>query len=427
MKFDNTFDEAFMSMMSDPKYIDLSFYSFVISKMRVEMTTKVPTAGAGFYNNVYNLLVNLEFFDTLTKEERMAVLVHECQHVILQHIFRKGERDHTLFNCACDIAINQKIKNIPKTGMFPETFSFPKNLTSEHYYQLLKEEQKSQEKEKQEYQDSCEDGEGSEGDGEGDGKDSEGSEGQWKPKSGHPDLTSGDELTLDDHGKWSEMDSDDEELARNTMEKILGDAMEKAIGNTPQDIQDMLKLWKKEPKLSWKKILKKIVSSKKGANTRTIKRRDRRLPNRHDIKGKKVFYDTPEIVVGVDVSGSMSDEEIFKGLVEINAVAKMTHSNLKLVQIDTNIKGLEEFQEKQKTFVRKGQGGTDMSSMIRFLLDEKINYDVLVMISDMYIEDVGSHQDWKRAKKPTLWLNTSGTDVSWESTRGHTVYDIANA
>ena len=49
-----------------------------------------------------------------------------------------------------------------------------------------------------------------------------------------------------------------------------------------------------------------------------------------------------------------------------------------------------------------------------------------VMISDMFIEDVGTHQDW-RLKKPTLWLNTSGTDVSWEGIKGHKVMDISQA
>ncbi len=416
------FDEALMVIMSNKDYIKYSFYSFVISKMRVQITKEVPTAGAGFYNYRYNLLINPDFFAGLTLDERIAVLVHECQHVILQHIHRKGERDHKLFNIACDIAINQMIENIPEGGMFPATFDFPLNQTAEEYYRLLIEEQKEQEKEKADSDDS-------EGDSEGDSEDSEGS-GDWTPSSGHPDLTKQDTCdaldSFDSHDFWGESSEEDVDLAKNMMEKIVQESMEKSIGNLPQNINDVLDLLKTKPKLSWKKILKRYVSSKKGKKTQTIKRRSRRLPNRPDVKGLITKYDTPLVVVGVDISGSMSDDEIQNALVEIQSICDLSNSDLKLVQIDTEIKGLETFDKKAKNFTRKGCGGTDMSAMARFLTDNKIKYDVLVMLSDMYIEDVGTHPDW-RLKKPTIWLNTSGTDVSWEGVRGHKVYDLKNA
>ena len=456
------FEDAYMNLLSNEKYNHLQFYSFVISKMKLNITTKIPTAGAGFYNNTYNLLVNPEFFATLPMEQRIGVLIHECQHVILQHIFRKGERDHKLFNIAADIAINQHIENIPEGGMFPETFEFPEDLTAEHYYTLLKKEQDEQQKEKDEAekgQDDCPDCGGSgeepdDSDGEEEGGETPGGEenptdeesdkgtkpcetcqgsgkepgenGQWKPSNGHPDLTGSEELTLDDHGEWGKINPEDEELAKDQMGKILEDAQAKARGNTPQNISDLLELWKKKPVISWKRVLKRFVASKKGSKIGTIKRRDRRMPNRHDLKGKKTFYDQPEVVVGIDVSGSMSDDEIMNGLTEILEVCKLTHSKLKVVQIDTDIQGLEVFDEKTKKFERKGCGGTDMSEMARFLTKDKIQYDVLVMISDMYIEDVGTHPDW-RLKKPTLWLNTSGADVEWQGTKGHTVMDISQA
>ena len=441
------FDRTFTILAANEKYVKLSFYTFIISKMRVQITDQIPTAGAGFYNNVYNLLINPTFFKSLTIDERIAVLVHECQHVILNHIHRKGERNHKLFNLAADIAINQLIDNIPKEGFFPKTFDFPKNLSAEQYYELLLEEQKNQEKEKEEFEESNESGdeesnesgdeesnesgdeESNESGDEESGKESEcDSQGSgksgWKPANGHPDITGDEEQTLDSHELWEKMSEEDAELARETMEKIVDGAVSMAKGNLPANIENIFDILKKKAKLSWKKILKRFVSSKKGSKINTIKRRSRRLPNRMDIKGKKTFYETPEIVVGVDTSGSMDDSDIYKGLVEISEVAKLSNSNLKLVQIDTEIKGLEEFNPSKKEFKRKGYGGTDMSAMARFLKDKKIQYDVLVMISDLYIEDVATHPDWK-LKKPTLWLNTSGADVSWES-RKHIVYNISD-
>jgi len=418
-----SFDEAFMNLMSNPDYVNLSFYSFIISKMKISITNEVPTAGAGFYNNVFNLVINPDFFNTLSIEERIAVLVHECQHVILQHIFRKGERDHKLFNIACDIAINQNIENLPEGGMFPWTFDFPKNKTAEQYYELLKEEKENQEKEKAEAEGEGQSGEGQSGEGQpGEG---EGQPSGWEPSNGHPDLTMQEELTMDDHSGWGEMNPEDKELAKDSMNKILEEAVQKSRGKTPHNIEELMEIWKKKPVISWKRVLKRFVSSKKGKKTSTIKRRDRRLPSRHDIKGKKTYYDQPEIIVGIDISGSMSDADIQLGLTEILEVAKISNSNVKVVQIDTDIQGLETLDKKSKTFTRRGCGGTYMGAMPAYLNENKIHHDVLIMITDGWIEDVKTDKNWLSHKKPVLWLTTSG-DMT-DTLKHHTVMDIHKA
>ena len=443
------YEEAFMNLMSSPHYVQQSFYSFVIAKMQVSINRTVPTAGAGFFNNNYQLIVNPDFFNPLPVEQRIGILLHECNHVILKHIFRKGERDHKLFNVACDIALNQSIPRnmLPEGALYPDTFKdekgkpWPENLTAEQYYELAKQEQEKQEQEKEEQddgdeQDDCDScgGSGEQDDGEGGQEECENCKGSGKepgsgfqPSNGNPDLTAGGEdPSLDDHSLWDKITSEEEELASEMMEKIIEGAMDKSRGNVPGNMEDLLKLWKRAPKLSWKKILKRFVSSKKGARIGTIKRRNRRIRTL-GVKGQKVAYDQPEIVVGIDTSGSMSNEEIIAGLQEVNEVCKITNSNLKVVQIDTQIQGLEEYDPKKKDFKRRGCGGTYMGAMAEYLKEEKINFDVLVMISDMYIEDVSTDSNWKAHKKPTLWLSTSGEIPTWNGTKGHTIYNITDA
>jgi predicted metal-dependent peptidase len=405
----DVFELPFSRLMSNPDYANASFYSFIIAKMAVKITKDVPTAGVAWAERKYNLFINPDFFETLDTDERIGVLIHEALHVMLKHNFRQGERDQKLFNIAADIALNQLIHKpakLPEGAMLPETFEFKKGLTAEGYYELLKEEKDNQEQEKQEQEDKGE---------------------EWGgPSDGKPDLTGDEEMTLDSHEGWGQAgDSAEEELARATMEKMIKDAMDKSRGNLPGNISELLDLWTKKAKISWKRILKKIVSSKKGSKIQTIKRRDRRQPQRKDIKGKKVFYDQPNVIVGVDVSGSMSDEEIFNGLSEIAEVCKVTHSNLKVVQIDTNIQGTEEFDPKQKTWTREGCGGTYMGEMAKYLNEKKIQHDCLIMISDMFIEDVTSDANWLKHKKPVLWLNTSGTD--FDGLKHHKVFNISDA
>ena len=405
------FDLPFARLMSNRDYANMSFYAFIIAKMAVSVTEDVPTAGVGWFNNKYNLMINPTFFGSLEMDERIGVLIHEALHAMLKHNFRQGERDQKLFNIAADIALNQLINapaKLPEGSMVPETFQFKTGLTAEGYYELLKEEQENQEQEKKESEDKGE---------------------EWGgPSDGKPDLTGEEELTIDDHGKWTnghEVDEAEQELARSTMEGMIKDAMEKSRGNMPSNIAEMLDIWSRKARISWKKILKKIISSKKGSKICTIKKRDRRQPHRKELKGKKTFYDTPTVIVGVDVSGSMSDQEIFEGLSEIVEVCKVTHSNLKLVQIDTDIKGLEKFDEKQKSFTRKGCGGTYMGEMAKFLNESKTPHDVLIMISDMYIEDIKTDENWKDHKKPVIWLSTSGQEM--DLPRHHRLFNIKDA
>jgi len=384
----------------------------------------------------------------LTLNQQIGILTHECLHIINQHIFRKGTRDHRLFNIAGDIAINQSIPRdfLPEGAMYPDTFKdtqgnpWSENLTTEQYYELLKEEKEAQEKEKEEQDsDDSDDGDsdgqdgdsdGQDGDSDGQDGDSDGQDGDsdgqdgFQPKNGNPNLTGDEELTLDDHSKWGEIRPEDEELAKELMESTLEQAQEKARGNTPDNINDLLKLWKKAPKLSWKKILKRYVSSKKGARVSTIKKRNRRIRTL-GVKGSKVSYDTPEVITLIDVSGSVSTEEIVLGLTEISEICKISNSNMTYIQVDTQAGPIEEFNPKKTTFKRLKGGGTYIAAGIKQVQDQKIPCDVVVVITDGYIEDVSKDQYWLSFKKPVIFLTTTG-DMTPVGPR-KVVYNIKDA
>ena len=87
------FELLFSTLMSKEDYASMSFYSFIISKMKIHFTDSVPTAGVNWKNKKYNLYINPEFFDSLSKNEGIGVLIHESLHAMLNHIHRQGERD----------------------------------------------------------------------------------------------------------------------------------------------------------------------------------------------------------------------------------------------------------------------------------------------------------------------------------------------
>jgi len=464
------YEEALLNMMSNKKLVHLSFYSFILAKCEVSFDNRIDTLGVSFQGVNYKLIIGRKFKEW-SIDERIAVLIHETRHIMGLHVFRKGDRNHRLFNIACDIAINQTIVNLPKgivdpkTGeqvggaLFPKTFKFPENLDAENYYELLKQKKEEQEKEKKEQEgddpDDCEscggsgeqekDDSGESGDSEpGESGDSEPCEscngsgkepGGYTPSDGTPNLTSPKEITIDVHD-WSAVDENgdpvevNEELAKSITQSMVKDAMEQTTknrGTLPGDLEDILTLLRRKPVISWKKQLRRYLSSKSGKKIETIKRKNRRFPHRADLRGKKRHTDKRVITVCVDTSGSMLDSEIVDALVEINEITKVNGMPLQLIQVDTKIQGMIEFDGKSKTFKRNGYGGTYMATGVEYLMDNKIKSDVVIYLSDMFIEDVSNDSiwsKWNKEKTPVLWLSTSGTIPEWHGYKRHEVIDI---
>ena len=139
------------------------YFSSLIQSLVPHETDQCPTIGITKY---LVLVYNAAWLDTCTAEQICGLYWHEGMHIILGHHERRGDRDHLLFNIAGDIFINDQGRDagfqFPAGGMYPETFGFPRNLTSDEYYALLVKMGKEQAQAKQE------EGGGGQGEGEPD-------------------------------------------------------------------------------------------------------------------------------------------------------------------------------------------------------------------------------------------------------------------
>jgi predicted metal-dependent peptidase len=89
---------------------------------------------------------NPKFAETLSVEHVKGVLAHEAMHVALLHVYRKGNRDHQLFNMANDLAINSQLLEakvqLPECGIWcgqkgKPWETWPPDKPSEWYYEQL--------------------------------------------------------------------------------------------------------------------------------------------------------------------------------------------------------------------------------------------------------------------------------------------------
>jgi len=383
---------------------EYEFWFHVLAQCKVILTDEVDLAGVNFKSTKYCLYINPDNFDELPLNQRLGVLKHEMMHILYNHISRKEDRHHLPWNIACDAAINQLIKDsdLPEGCITPKSLEealkkegfntkIPKNENAETYYDLLP------------YDPNAKDG-----DGGNDCEDSGDSDGEGSGKSEEPgEFYEGlwDDNPLDNHEKWDESEGD-EDLKKDITKNMIEKAAEKSRGNAPSELGIFLDIWTRKPVVSWKKVLRNIASNKKANKVYTIMKKSRRFPKRPDIKGIKKDRDF-DIVVVLDVSGSMSDEEIIAGLIEIREVARLTSSTVKIIQVDTEVHAVDDYDPKSKSFARKAGGGTEMLPAWKYIKENKIPMDCAILISDMYIEDLSY---WDRAevapKCKTIFLAT---------------------
>lgn len=86
---------------------DHPLYWRILSNLKTVMTYEVPTMAVDDLGNIY---INPNFaVKVLDQDGVTAVLVHEAGHVVGLSFFRKGSRNHHLWNVATDYIINRDL------------------------------------------------------------------------------------------------------------------------------------------------------------------------------------------------------------------------------------------------------------------------------------------------------------------------------
>lgn len=317
----------------------------------------LPTMGVGILKQVdLGLFYNPEWIMTLTSGELRAVLQHEALHVLLHHITRADHFDYNKrgYNIAADMAINCHVSNLPQGCFYPSTFQMPDFEASEWYYENLKKE------------------------AEKNGKDVNG-------------YTDGKGELVDSHGRWGECESDVvKEKIRGIAEKCIKAQEEKGWSDIGTGLAKAI-IEANKPVVNWKRELRWFINKVILAghrNTRTrINRREQAIREHRPENLKNVYIQpgnrrnyTNKLLVGIDTSGSITNEEIEIFLSEINGmVAEKVECHV--VMFDTKLLGEpEEIKKKIKSMEIVGRGGTSFTPLFQYSDEHK--YDGVVLFTD---------------------------------------------
>ena len=320
-------------------------YGTVFLHLNKKESTKIPTLAVGVIRRVdLALYYNSEFIMGLNPIELRSVLKHEALHILLHHLTRAK---HFAFNprgynIAADCAINCHIEGLPDGALYPRLFNLEDDKSSEWYYEKLK---KDCEKEGKDFDQYVE--------GKGD--------------------------TVDDHSMWEDFDDDIiEEKVRNISEKAIKEQEKKGWGNINGNIAAQI-IAANRPAVNWKKEVRWFINKLVLMGRRNTRMRPNR---RYGIvsPGTKRDY-TSKLLVGFDVSGSVSDKQLEYFATELNGM--IDHVKADFIQFDTSLKGdPKPYDKKGKKFDILGRGGTCFEPIIG-LADEG-GYDGLVVFTDGY-------------------------------------------
>jgi predicted metal-dependent peptidase len=98
--------------------------------------------------------------------------------------------------------------------------------------------------------------------------------------------------------------------------------------------------------------------------------------------GKKNQF-TTRFLIGVDVSGSISDKDAALFFSTINRFFKYGAESLDVLQFDADIKGKPEVMKKARKEIKiTGRGGTDFQPLINYFSVKKKTFDGLIIFTD---------------------------------------------
>ena len=302
------------------------------------------------------LCINKKFWDTLSDDEQLAILRHELGHILFKHITSSEYfGDHDKFNIAADCEVNSYIPILQKDPYcYPARWNLENNKGTKFYYENLPDEPDQP---------------------------NDGSEGNNGDSSNSYDPN-------DSHASWKDfqdLSDTEKQLIENQIDyqaKNTAETCQKLIGSIPGELKEYLdSLFKIKPQVfNWKAYFRRVIGNLIISElylTRMLP--SRRFPDSRGVRFKR----KPHVLVGVDTSGSVSNEELEDFFSEIYYLWK-SGVKVTIAQMDTKIEHIEEYNGKFNKEIY-GRGGTEFTDLINYYNERKKDFSTLVIFTDGYV------------------------------------------
>lgn len=414
-----------------------TYYGFFLMSMRFRVnfvSKSIAGIRLGEYPPVFesNPLLLCKF----NLREVLYIVCHEIEHVVLNHpsemLKANPQRDaklFELFNLAADASVNDRLdyeieqgckfmrtpEGVVSSKVLADMFELPRLRPLEnyrYYYDAIL----ATGKEAPESGPSRMLSNVADDEGDADSVASSNSNGDGDERVDGV-VTANDVGRPDDH-EWDGEQDDAEEMGyavRELVNSAVGLMNEEARGNMPTGFMEAVRRINEPPRLAWNQVLKKYVGTISAGKRKTRSRLNRRQPLRYDLSGS-MDDKTLKIVVAIDTSGSVDDNQVAHIFNEVFAIISRRKFEMTVIECDARVQRVYRVQKKEDIKLSVlGRGGTAFSPVIEYINGDRYYRDALLV----YFTDGWGEQSIPRPRTyRNLWVLTRGNYLSVEEPYG---------
>ncbi len=391
-----------------------NYWGYLFSRIRRKPDSRFPSIMgiAPERDGSISLVYNPAYIDNTSDKIISIILEHEGMHLLNKHIPRllrimsnevtdmMANSKAEIWNIAADCSVNEQANIIGPLHIngtdwsicLPQLYKLKKEQITEAYFlELLKESKKIPIS-----------GPGGEGKGLGYKPGGMDNHNQWKIK-GVPDLSS----------LSRKVDSFTQNVIKDSLKTFSKDR-----GDLPGHISDLIQDALAPPKAPYYQIIRKLIRgtrlSKFQRSFTTINRKRTYVfsldtgmaPMISPFPGRTRDYSF-KIVVLIDTSGSMSNDNVVEGLSGVkNIIEKDRHCLTTVLEVDVGVE--KEYRVKKVKDIQfdiKGRGGTELSPGL--FRARELNCDVCLAFTDGFTENINNISR-KLLPKKIIWAITPG-------------------
>ena len=325
--------------------LDQPFFASMVLRRPITLTTAVPTACV---DTKCNIFLNPEWVEKqkLTTQHMIFLLCHEAFHYMLLHGVRRGQRDPAAWNIACDAVINDTLTAC-KIGTFIEggvEHPGARQLKAEDVYV----------------------------------EPPEGGNGPSGPGGPGDDILEG---TLTD-GELAEVE------AQVRVDVAQAEQAAKMQGKMPAELQRIIDSIINVP-TPWHSILERFMEAYRKDEYSWSRPNRRFIAQGIYLPGQNYVPEMGELVIGVDTSGSIGQNELDHFAGHVNRIIEQCRpTKVHVVYCDSRVAHVDEYgpEELPITLTAHGGGGTYMPAIFRWVDDQGITPDAVVILTDGYTQ-----------------------------------------
>lgn len=311
---------------------------------------------------------NPEALEKRSLEDVQFIMAHAIVHCMLAHHLRRNGRDPVKWNIATDFAVNSLLKGggmkLPGDALYHENLV---DFSADHIYDLLPDMPQSLEEMQQA---SSNAGEVDDSDNASDPAEADREESDWQVAT----------------------------LQAANAAKMMG----KLPANMDRYISDLM-----DSKVDWRDILRTFVKSTCKEDY-TWQRPNRRFIGQSMYLPSLYGETIGELVVAIDTSGSVTQEEMNQFASEVTAIMEdVSPTKVTVVYCDTRVAHTEVFTKDDLPLAMKPHGGGDTDFRPPF---EWVEQQDITPVCFIYLTDMHCHRFPEEPDYPTLWISTSHID-----------------